>query len=77
VYGWRSHPRTIAFRRFPDLLRCPAISTIHAVFDRRGLVDRRRRRRHKAQGTPLSRAVQPNALWCANFKGEFQLSDRR
>ena len=64
-------------RRFPDLLRCPAISTVHAVLDRRGLVERRRRRRYKAQGTPLSRPVQPNELWCADFKGEFQLSDRR
>lgn len=64
-------------RRFPDLLRCPAISTVHAVLDRRGLVERRRRRRHRATGTPLSRPRQPNALWCADFKGEFQLSDRR
>ncbi len=64
-------------RRCPDLLRCPAISTVHAVLDRRGLVERRRRRRYRATGTPLSRPVQPNALWCADFKGEFQLSDRR
>ena len=34
-------------RRFPDLLRCPAISTVHAVLDRRGLVKRRRRRRSR------------------------------
>jgi putative transposase len=64
-------------RRFPDLLRCPAISTVHAVLDRRGLVERRRRRRYRATGTPLSRPLQPNALWCADFKGEFQLTDRR
>ncbi len=30
-----------------------------------------------ATGTPLSRPLQPNALWCADFKGEFQLTDRR
>jgi putative transposase len=64
-------------RRFPDLLRCPASSTVHAVLDRRGLVERRRRRRYRATGTPLSRPLQPNELWCADFKGEFQLSDRR
>jgi putative transposase len=64
-------------RRFPDLPRCPAISTVHAVLDRRGLVQRRRRRRYHATGSPLSRPLQPNALWCADFKGEFQLSDRR
>ena len=33
--------------------------------------------RYRATGTPLSRPLQPNALWCADFKGEFQISDRR
>ena len=28
-------------------------------------------------GTPLSQAEQPNALWCADYKGEFMLADRR
>ena len=31
----------------------PAVSTIHAVLDRHGLVKRKKRRRYKAQGTPL------------------------
>jgi putative transposase len=56
----------------------PAISTVHAVLDRHGLVSRGRRRRHfKAQGTSLSRPDQPNALWCADYKGEFMLADHR
>jgi putative transposase len=63
-------------RKYPDL-RCPAISTVHAVLDRHGLVERRLRRRYKAKGTALSRPVQPNDLWCADFKGEFMLADRR
>lgn len=58
-------------------LRCPAISTVHAVLDRHGLVRRRRRRRPSRTGTPLSRVTAPNALWCADFKGEFLLEDRR
>ena len=32
-------------------LQCPAISTVHAVLDRHGLVTPRRRRRYRAEGT--------------------------
>jgi putative transposase len=64
-------------RRFCPELRCPAISTVHAVLDRHGLVTHRRRRRYRATGTALSGATQPNELWCADFKGEFMLADRR
>ena len=55
----------------------PAISTVHAVLDRHGLVKRRRRRRHTAAGTALSQPTEPNALWCADYKGEFMLGNRR
>ena len=55
----------------------PGISTVHAVLDRQGLVTRRRRRRYKAEGTALSRPATPNELWCADYKGEFMLADRR
>jgi putative transposase len=63
-------------RLYPDVMR-PAISTVHAVLDRHGLVKRRKRRRNRARGTALSAAVEPNALWCADYKGEFMLADRR
>lgn len=63
-------------RRYPDAHR-PAISTIHAVLDRRGLVKHRKGRRNKAVGTVLSESHQPNDLWCADHKGEFMLADRR
>ena len=63
-------------RRYPAVT-CPAISTVHAVLDRHGLVTRRKRRRYRAEGTPLSRPATPNALWCADYKGEFMLTDRR
>jgi putative transposase len=50
---------------------------VHAVLDRHGLVNRGRHRRPKAQGTPLSKPQRPNDLWCADYKGEFMLADRR
>jgi len=55
----------------------PAISTVHAVLDRHGLVHHRRRRRGRAAGTALSHPSQPNALWCADYKGEFLLGNRQ
>ncbi len=62
--------------RCPEV-QSPAISTVHAVLDRHGLVTRRKRRRHRAEGTALSHPGQPNDLWCADYKGEFMLADRR
>jgi putative transposase len=63
-------------QRCPEV-QCPAISTVHAVLDRHGLVRRRKRRRHRATGTALSHPGLPNDLWCADYKGEFMLADRR
>ena len=63
-------------RLYPDVHK-PAISTVHAVLDRHGLVKRRKGRRNRATGTPLSASAEPNALWCADYKGEFMLADRR
>ncbi len=51
---------------------------MHAVLDRHGLVQRRRRRRTSPKsGTGLSQPQEPNALWCADDKGEFMLRNRR
>src|SRR5687768_3203799 len=55
----------------------PAISTVHAVLDRHGLVRRRGRARRHAEGTTVSRPAAPNELWCADYKGEFMLADKR
>ena len=63
-------------RLYPDV-PLPAISTVHAVLDRHGLVKRRGRRRMRARGTALSLPDTPNDLWCADYKGEFMLTDRR
>ena len=56
-------------------VRVPAKSTVHAMLDRHGLT---------AEGTPLSPAIAPNDLWCADpafartsFKGEFKLGNGR
>ncbi len=68
--------RALLIRRFPNV-RPPAVSTVHAVLDRNGLVNCRKRRRFKAEGTRLSSSQNPNDLWSADFKGEFMLGDKR
>src|SRR6478672_3620708 len=75
--GWGAPKLREKLRRQSSAPHLPAISTVHAVLDRHGLVHRRRRRRHAATGTALSRPTDPNALWCADYKGEFMLGNRR
>lgn len=69
--------RELLVRKFPSEVRTPAVSTIHAVLDRHGLVQPMKGRRPRAQGTPLSAGQNPNDLWCTDFKGEFMLGERR
>lgn len=64
-------------RRLPHAVKVPAASTIHAVLDRNGFVTHLKRSHTRAEGTPLSQGLHPNDLWCTDYKGEFQLGDRR
>jgi putative transposase len=71
-------PKKIAARwalAYPQL-PVPAASTIGEVLHAAGLVVPRRRRRHVPPRTePLAHASGPNAVWCADFKGDFLLGD--
>ncbi len=79
----REHPSWGARKIRERLLRrfaripIPAKSTIHAVLDRHGLVERRGRSRHRAHGTALSLGQKPNELWCTDYKGEFLLGNHQ
>jgi len=68
--------RELLVRRLPSGVRLPSISTLHAVLDRHGLVIHTKRR-PRAQGTMLSSGQHPNDLWCADYKGEFLLGNKR
>ena len=63
-------------RQYP-LRHPPATSTVHAVLDRHGLVTKRKSKRYKATGTELHDAKEANQLWCADYKGEFMLGNKR
>jgi transposase InsO family protein len=69
--------RELLVRKFPSDVKVPAVSTIHAVLDRHALVEAMAGRKPRAQGTALSTGQHPNDVWCADFKGEFMLGDRR
>ena len=71
--------REILVRKLAGDVRIPAQSTVHAVLDRHGLVNRARKRQRacKAEGTALSAGVRPNDLWCTDFKGEFKLGNHQ
>jgi putative transposase len=61
--------------KYPDV-NPPAKSTVHAVLERHGLVTPRKRKRYRAEGTALSHVKEPNALWCADYKGEFMMGNK-
>lgn len=63
-------------RKYPSI-KPPAKSTVHAVLERHGLVERRKKRRYRAEGTELSDGRAPNELWCADYKGQFQLGNHQ
>lgn len=82
VQAREAHPhwgpkKLIAYLRStqPELA-LPAPSTAGAVLKRRGLVPARpRRRRLTHPASPPLVAAAPNAVWCADFKGEFRTRD--
>jgi putative transposase len=63
----------------PELVAAwPAPSTRGAILARAGLSQRRRRRRHVPPTRhSFSACDQPNAVWCADFKGWFRNGDGR
>jgi putative transposase len=75
--GWGAPKIREKLRQQSKAPHLPAISTVHAVLDRHGLVKRRRRRHHASAASFLSQPTEPNALWCADYKGEFRLGNRR
>lgn len=56
----------------------PSRTTVHAILDRQGLVKHRAKRlRRSVKGTErIDDTVTANALWCADYKGQFQLGNK-
>lgn len=77
---WRFGSKKILQRlreQYPDL-DWPHRSTVDAIFDRAGLVEKRKRPRKTERVTPFQRAYlasEPGELWTADFKGQFRLGN--
>ena len=64
-------------REFPGV-QWPSSSTMGGMLKRRGLVEEKKKRRRSPPSTrPLAKAVTPNAVWSADFEGQFQLGNRK
>lgn len=64
-------------KRAPDI-DLPSRSTIHEILDRHDLVKHRgKRNRYKACPTVLENVVEPNELWCTDFKGQFRMGNQK
>ena len=75
--SWGAHKIRDKIKGLHSTIPLPAISTVHAVLYRHGLVSNPGRKRYRAEGTQLSTATRANDLWCADYKGEFMLADKR
>ncbi|WP_376767570.1 IS481 family transposase [Leptospira weilii] len=54
----------------------PSASTIGNILQKRGLVKSRKKKREMiARSFPFQGYDHPNAVWCADFKGDFKLKD--
>jgi transposase InsO family protein len=75
---WGSKKLHAALQRENPDYPLPSVSTFALIFKRNGLVAPRRRRYRTPPATaPLAHATGPNSLWCIDFKGDFQVGERR
>jgi len=69
--------RELISKRYSDI-KLPAISTVHCVLDRHGLVNKKKRRKKFSSiAGYLSAPKQPNDLWCTDFKGQFRVKNKK
>ena len=75
-YTWGARKvRRLLARRVPAAL-VPTIATVHRILERHGRVRRRRRARRRFHaGRPETPMDQPNAVWTADFKGQFRMGN--
>lgn len=74
--GWGARKLHRVLERELEAPPCP--DTIHQILTRHDLVRKRKPRRKRTHpGEPISAMDRPNAVWTADFKGEFRTGDSR
>lgn len=62
-------------RTHPDK-KWPSVTSIHNLLEENGLVEKRKlRKRFPVKTNPLSHCLQPNDVWCIDFKGWIKTKD--
>src|SRR5437763_6530872 len=77
-WGFGSKKILQRLREQHPTLEWPHRSTVDAIFDRAGLVEKRKRSRRAHRVVPFRRpwvAHEPGELWTADFKGQFRLGN--
>jgi len=75
-YTWGARKvRRLVAQRLPGVV-LPTIATVHRILARHGRVRPRRASRRRAHPwRPLAAMDQPNAVWSADFKGQFRMGN--
>src|SRR5216684_1592624 len=76
--GWGGKKLRVLLQRRHPRWTLPGRSTVCDILRRHGLVPTRRsRRRIGHPGKPTTIIAAPNAVWCADYKGQFKTGDGR
>jgi transposase InsO family protein len=75
---WGPRKLVVVIGRHHPKAKLPAASTVGEILKKLGLVGRRKRvRRSDRYGSPLRAYDAPNRVWCADFKGHFEVAGKR
>jgi len=61
--------------RYPQIQDWPHPNTFGRILKRNGMIKKRKRRRKKVQLFPLSHVLDPNDVWCVDYKGHFTVGN--
>jgi len=75
-YTWGARKVRVLLKRRGPTRSLPSIATVHRILVQYGRVRPRRRSRRRAHpGRPMAPMDQPNAVWSADFKGQFRMGN--